>query len=484
MCPAEPRDGAEQSSEELAAASAKNPNITVTDVLLDPPDSAPAPLHVHLIVSLADGPARVVDVRDGAEVTFGRDPESTIVVDDPRVSRRHALIRRTGAQVVVVDLGSRNGTKVRGETLRGQDKLVAAGDTVTLGPAHVVVAAITRGAKPPLAEAADLAAEEPPPSDALAFDGIVVADPAMQKIFRLARRLGQAPTTVLICGETGVGKEVVAEQIHRWSPRAAGPFVRLNCASLAETLLESELFGHEKGSFTGADRRKLGYVEAADRGTLLLDEIGEMPLTLQAKLLRVLETKRVTRIGGTAETEVDVRFLCATHRNLKQEVAAGRFREDLYYRISTFTLQVPALRERPAEISMLADVFAEHLARRMELTAPKIALDAAEALLKHGWPGNVRELRNAIEHAVVMAEDGVIHAEHLPETVRSPDQPAPIESARVMKAQFSELEKKNVEAALAAENGNQTRAAKRLGITRRMLIYKMAKLGIRSKTAT
>ena len=486
MCPADPEGVAERSE--------RNGGVTVTDVLVEAP--GPTPLHVYLVVFAKEGPGHILNLEDGTEVSFGRTDGATIVIDDPRISRKHAIIRRDKGDVFVRDLQSRNGTKVRNEVLRNEEKIVTAGDTIYIGPAEIVIAAVTRGEAHPVTTARARAAggaedagtgagggdeDIAPSSDEGAFDGVVVADPAMQKVFRLARRLGQAPTTVLISGETGVGKEVVAEQIHRWSARNGGPFVRLNCASLAETLLESELFGHEKGAFTGADRRKLGFVEAADGGTLLLDEIGEMPISLQAKLLRVLETKRVTRLGGTAETVVDVRFLCATHRTLKQEVANGNFREDLYYRISTFTLHVPPLRERPAEITLLADLFAAHLAKRMDLPPPKIGLDAAEALLKHAWPGNVRELRNAIEHAVVMAEDGNIHAEHLPESVLRPSEPIPIESARAMKEQFAEVERKNVEAALLAENGNQTRAAKRLGITRRMLIYKMAKFGIRGR---
>jgi transcriptional regulator with PAS, ATPase and Fis domain len=489
MCPPDIED-------DPAPDPAGNHGVTVTDVLVDVP--GPLPVRVYLVVFAKEGPGHVLDLEDGGEVSFGRTPGATIVIDDPRISRKHATIRRVGGDVLVRDLGSRNGTKVRTEILRNAEKLVTAGDTIHVGPAEIVVAAVTRddariaarSERPPQPEErapesvdrASLAAQEPIEDVAFAFDSVVVADPVMQKVFRLARRLGQAPTTVLVAGETGTGKEVVAEQIHRWSPRASGPFVRLNCASLAENLLESELFGHEKGAFTGADRRKIGFVEAAIGGTLLLDEIGEMPLALQAKLLRVIETKQVVRLGGTSEVPVDVRFLCATHRNLKQEVSTGTFREDLYYRISTFTLQIPPLRERPAEITLFAELFASHVAQRMGVPAPKIALDASESLLKHAWPGNVRELRNAIEHAVVMAEEGTVRAEHLPESVLRPSEPMPIESARAMKEQFAEVEKKNVEAALAAEGGNQTRAAKRLGITRRMLIYKMAKFGIRRGT--
>ncbi len=458
---------------------------TVTDVLGEAPTTAAAPLRVYLVVFVqgAEG-ARIVDIEEGQEVVFGRSSDVSFPIEDTRISRRHAAVRKAGGDVFVKDLGSRNGTKVRGEVLRGEEKLVAAGDTVSLGPAEIFVAAVTAAGGslstvPPDANPLASKPTDPDDEDAEGFDGIVVADPAMQKVFRLARRLGQTPTTVLILGETGSGKEVVAEQIHRWSPRVDGPFVRLNCASLSETLLESELFGHEKGAFTGADRRKIGYIEAANGGTLLLDEIGELPLQTQVKLLRVLETKCVARLGGTKEVPVDVRFVCATHRNLKGEVSAGRFREDLYYRISTFTLQVPPLRERPAEITLLADLFAAHFAKKMDAKPPVLSLDAQQVLHKFHWPGNVRELRNAVEHAVVLAEEGTVLPEHLPDAVRHPSEKLSIENARAIKEQFMEVEKKNIEAALAAEGQNQTRAAKRLGITRRMLIYKMGKLGIR-----
>ncbi|MBM4361858.1 MAG: sigma 54-interacting transcriptional regulator, partial [Deltaproteobacteria bacterium] len=249
-------------------------------------------------------------------------------------------------------------------------------------------------------------------------DGVVVADPAMVQVYQLVRKLSAVQTTVLILGETGVGKEVVAEQIHQWSARATGPFVRLNCASLPETLLESELFGHERGAFTGADRRKLGYLEAAQGGTLFLDEIGELPLAVQVKLLNVLENRQVRRLGGTAEYPIDVRVISATHRDLSAEVARGRFREDLYYRLSAFTLQVPPLRERQGEIPLLGELFARESARRAGMAPLVLDAGALSALARHPWPGNVRELKNAMEHAVVLAEGGRITAEHLPESLR------------------------------------------------------------------
>jgi len=312
-------------------------------------------------------------------------------------------------------------------------------------------------------------------------EGVVVADAAMVEVFQLAKKLAAVQTTVLILGETGVGKEVIAEQIHRWSARAAGPFVRLNCASLPETLLESELFGHERGAFTGADRRKIGYLEAAQDGTLFLDEIGELPLTVQVKLLNVLENREVRRLGGTQEHPIDVRVISATHRDLASEVSSGRFREDLYYRLSAFSLNLPPLRERRSEIPLIAEMFARESARRAGREAPTLDSSATAALLRHPWPGNVRELRNAMEHAVVLAEHGRISAEHLPESVRRREiaLPSSPNAAGTVKDKLADLERRSIEEALGAEGGNQTRAARRLGMSRRALIYKIEKYGLR-----
>ncbi|WP_437594302.1 sigma 54-interacting transcriptional regulator [Sorangium sp. So ce1000] len=438
-----------------------------------------------LIVRAGDGAARVIDLADGDSVSLGRAPESTVCVDDARVSRNHARIARRGRAVALVDLGSRNGTSVNGAIVRGAERALAGGDVIRVGPAEIVVAIAApppAGASPPEIESADGVDGEGAPLGA----GFVVADEAMVKVFQVVQRLARAQTTVLVLGETGAGKEVVSEQIHRASPRAGGPFVRLSCAALPEALLESELFGHEKAAFTGAERRKIGYFEAAQGGTLLLDEIGELPLAMQAKLLRVLESRRVARIGGTQEIELDVRVVCATHRDLQAEVAAGRFRQDLFYRISTFVLRVPPLRERRAEIALLAHRFAQQVAGRMGERAPRFAPAATQLLEAHAWPGNLRELRNAVEHAVVLAEGGVIEVEHLPASVAEgaagaspPASAGASADGGAMPARLAELEKRSIADALAAEGNNQTRAAKRLGISRRALLYKLDKYNLR-----
>jgi two-component system response regulator AtoC len=240
----------------------------------------------------------------------------------------------------------------------------------------------------------------------------------MMKLFEVARRLGQLGTTVLILGETGVGKEIVAQEIHRASPRASGPFVRLNCSAFPSTLLESELFGHDRGAFTGADRSKQGYFEAADGGTLFLDEVGELPLAAQVKLLNVLENREVHRLGATVGRPIDVHVVSATHRDLRSEIGLGCFRADFYYRLSAFTLAVPPLRERRVEISILAEKFLSDCARRERKRKPTLGPEAITRLVRYAWPGNVRELRNAIEHASVLAGSGLVLPEHLPAAIR------------------------------------------------------------------
>jgi two-component system response regulator AtoC len=323
----------------------------------------------------------------------------------------------------------------------------------------------------------------PPAETAPLVGEIVIGEPQMVRVYELVRKVADHPITVLIAGETGTGKEVVASAIHAASSRRDGPQVRLNCASMPETLLESELFGHEKGAFTGADRRKLGYFEAAHGGTLFLDEIGEMTPALQAKLLRVLEQRRITRVGGTDEIEVDVRVVCATHRDLEAESRAGTFRADLFFRISAFTIYVPALRDRPAEIELLAQHFLRQCAAQTRQRVPLLSLAAVAALRRHAWPGNVRELRNAIERAMVLHSSGVIQVEDLPDSIREARavaQPVtPSVSLGGMRDQIADMERATIAAVLESCGGSQTEAAKQLGISRRTLIYRMEKHGLK-----
>jgi len=414
----------------------------------------------------------VVPLAEGGDVLIGR-TEGTILVDSPRVSRRHARIALSAGVLTVEDLGSRNGTRVGAVVLHGDARIAAGGDTVKVGPLVVVIARADRALAWSAPSAARSIADEE--DDASGGEAVVIADRAMSALHDVVARLAPTASTVLITGETGTGKEVIADRLHAQSPRAKGPFVRINCASVPEALLESELFGHEKGAFTGADRRRVGHFEAASGGTLLLDEIGEMPFGVQAKLLRVLERRALVRVGSSDEIPVDVRILCATHRNLEQDVRSGRFRQDLFYRISTFTLEVPPLRERPTEILLLADAFLRRFAAATGKSAPALSGEAAGLLLAHGWPGNVRELRNAMEHAVVMADGHIVLPAHLPKASRGVGSAAPV----AMRDTIEEMERQAIAAALAAEGDNRTRAAKRLGVSRRALIYKMIKYGLR-----
>jgi DNA-binding NtrC family response regulator len=327
-----------------------------------------------------------------------------------------------------------------------------------------------------------------PPDEPPVVEG-VVGDPQMRRVYELVHKVADHPITVLVLGETGVGKEVVAAAIHRSSKRREGPLVRLNCASLPESLLESELFGYERGAFTGADRRKQGYFEAAAGGTLFLDEVGELSLATQAKLLRVLEERRFTRVGGTEEVQVDVRVICATNRNLEADAERGTFRSDLFFRISAFTILVPPLRDRPAEIPLLADHFIRQ-ATPEGRPPPALTPAAAELLGGYAWPGNVRELRNAIERAVVIHTGAAIEPDDLPERVREAPRPAPppalegapppiAETARDVRDRMAEVERAALVAALEACGGVQTEAAKKLGMSRRALIYRMEKHGLK-----
>jgi len=578
---------------------------TVAATLLADREVAGAPRIQLLVYDQGRGESRVLDVPDGAEVTFGRSRTCTIAIESEKVSRTHAKIRRDGDRITVEDLGSRNGTAING-TIITEPRDLASGDSVAVGPVLAVLSAARPLQRRPILGSAsylderlaaecdrgsrynrqlalimlrlegdepsvdtvvgqlarktrpmDVLAEYSPdeiaflfpeadrdiaatnvqqlidvasdagvsawagaavfPADATdpgsligavrsalrearrggagstsispgaetAPEAIVIEDAKMVRVYELVDKVADSNLTVLITGETGSGKEVIAEALHKRSRRAAKPYIRINCACLTETLLESELFGHERGSFTGADRRKIGYFEACNGGTLLLDEIGEMPMSLQSKLLRVLEEHRFNRVGGTAEIEVDVRVLCATNRDLAHEVKEGRFREDLFFRVSAFTLAIPPLRDRQAEILPLARAFLRLCAGDLGLATPSLSESAAAAIQSYPWPGNVRELRNAMERAVVLG-GSTVEVEHLPDRLGEPqvfsvDAPASITIAPSdIRETIADVEKQSIVKALESEGGNQTRAAKRLGISRRSLIYKMEKHGLKA----
>ena len=315
---------------------------------------------------------------------------------------------------------------------------------------------------------------------------MVGVSPSWKETLRQVGRVAPSDTTVLITGESGTGKEVIASLIHQGSRRAGKPFVAINCAALPEQLLESELFGHEKGAFTGAIATKIGRIEQAEGGTLFLDEIAEMNPLLQAKLLRVLEQREFQRVGGTRTLRADARVIAATNRDLGASIARGAFREDLYYRLNVFAIPIAALRERPADILPLAEAFLEDLGRTMGRPAAGFSQDACEWLVSHPWPGNVRELRNAIERAILLCDGALITREHLPASMarvesfaagglasNGPAPPAP-ESVDLLTA-----ERGLIERALSQSNGNKSRAARLLGLTRAQLYSRLEKHVIR-----
>jgi len=300
-------------------------------------------------------------------------------------------------------------------------------------------------------------------------ESMVASDPKMARVLELVRRVAPTNATVLLMGESGAGKELVARCIHQNSTRADQIFVPVNCAALSPTLIESELFGHEKGAFTGASGRHVGRFERAQGGTLFLDEIGELDANLQAKLLRVLQERTFERVGGTRQISADVRIIAATNRDLKRAVAEGRFREDLYYRVNAFPIEIPPLRERPADILKLARHFLEKAGRSLGKPAPELTPQAEQALLSYSWPGNVRELQNVMERAAILC-DRRIEAADLP-FERS-------ESHRPVK--FKDIERQAIEDALRANKGNRTKAAEQLGISLRTLQYRLKEYGISS----
>ena len=305
---------------------------------------------------------------------------------------------------------------------------------------------------------------------------IVGRSPAMLRLLDTVAQVAPSEATVLISGESGTGKEVIAGALHVNSARREGPFVSLNCAAITESLMESELFGHEKGAFTGAERRREGRFQQADGGTLFLDEVSEMPLSMQAKLLRVLQEREFTRVGGDSLLRVDVRVVAATNTHLPDRIAAGRFREDLYYRLNVVALRLPPLRERREDIPLLAQHFLEMFAAKNRTPVKGFSPQAMDRLIRCEWPGNVRELMNAVERAVVLARADYLTAEDFPAVGPAPPAAAP--PAADAGLPLSAVERTVILDTLAAAGGNKSEAARRLGITRRTLHQKLKKWGM------
>ncbi len=526
----------------------------------------------------------------GSHLIIGRAAECQIQVDVPALSRKHAEIRG-GPPLTVEDLGSANGTRLRGEKLTaGNRARLRVGDAIEMGPLTIVVqrdkanvdarprrlwthgyfegrleeecaraeaAGVQftvlrlklQGTSSPQLVQETLAAllaptdvvaaygpgeyevmisgSSPQPlmqklsaaldkrdahvligaaiygkdgrdPDALLFEanrrvereratsermaygqvsvkGVIIDDPQMRALHALVKKVAQGDISVLLLGETGVGKEVFAEALHAASPRAGKPFQKFNCASFTETLLESELFGHEKGAFTGAVKAKPGLIESANGGSVLLDEVGEMPLSTQVKLLRVLEAREVMRVGDVRARPIDVRFIAATHRDLEAQVAKGNFRQDLFFRLNGISLVIPPLRERIAELESLARHFIARAARQFgKSPEPTLTPEALALLQNYAWPGNLRELRNMLERAVLLANDRFLGPDDLPlDKLSATPLTRPAGEVHPTVAPDVEGERAKVVAALDLHGGNQTLAARALGISRRTMLNRL-----------
>jgi DNA-binding NtrC family response regulator len=436
-------------------------------------DSKPAllPGRAGLLLVAGRGKLSIVPI-DTDEIAIGRDPSCLLTIDDRAFSRRHAVLRRM--PLSITDLGSSNGIRMATGILRSATAQLAVGDSFHIGEFSFLVLEVT---------ASD------PSSHRSGRERLIVVDPTPEGVSTFVREIARSEINVVVQGETGVGKEVLATTLHALSGRP-GPLSSLNCAALSEHLLESELFGHEKGAFTGALALKAGLLEATSGGTIFLDELGEMPLSIQAKLLRAVESREVRRVGSTKSISIDVRIIAATNRELADEVAAGRFREDLYFRLDGVTLRIPPLRERPAAIGPLALKFIDEANKRLG-RAVAASPDLLVVLAAHDWPGNVRELKATIERAVLLARGSELAPRHLafserraPQSPPSPPPAAPAgetltaEPVRIDELAFlspqERAERDQIVGVLDECGGNQTRTAEKLGISRSALINKLA----------
>jgi DNA-binding NtrC family response regulator len=417
----------------------------------------------RLRLRVEEGPdaGAAVEPDDGASVSVGTAADNALVVADPLVSRYHLELRRTDGGVEVVDLGSRNGTWVGG--LRIERGVVPPGTRLRAGDTTLTVEDAGSSVAP--------AGNDPPRPP-----GLIGDSEAIREVARLVHRLARVDSSVLIQGETGVGKEVVARAIHEASPRRDHELVVVDCGSMPATLVASLLFGHEKGAFTGADQRRVGAFERAARGTVLLDEIGELPLEVQPALLGVLERRSFTRVGGAQSIATDVRVLAATHRDLRAEVNASRFRADLYYRLAVARIVIPPLRDRPEDVEPLVRHFVERLTG---VPDHGVLADVLDALRAHPWSGNVRELRNVVESALVMGEVELGDQKSSPAATSSDaDAIAPYRDARARALHRFEAE--YLRALIDGADGNASEAARRAKMDRPYLLTLLRKHGLRT----
>jgi transcriptional regulator with PAS, ATPase and Fis domain len=458
----------------------------------------------HYLITVHKDGMRAARLRSDQPLTVGRAEECDVRIDTPALSRVHFSLStgpsESGSPIRIRDHKSSNGTKLNGHPLEPDvPTALEAGTLIEAGGVFFVLKdRIPEEAAPPSEAAMRVSAALRTTSP---LSGVVVADASMQRLHELVELVARSSIAVLITGETGVGKEVISAAVHARSARADKPFVSLNCAALPETLLESELFGYERGAFTGATQTKQGLIESAHEGTLFLDEIGEMPMATQAKLLRVLENGELMRIGALKPRVVDVRFIAATNRDVSSLVSRGGFRRDLYFRLNGITIPVPPLRERPSEIAPLAAHFLELSAKRSGRRPPRIATDVFPLLTAHSWPGNIRELRNVMDRAMALCDGDQLRPAHvlldppMPASVRDGGQGAasitpvgplassgfppmqPDRMGRLLRLD-ADSERKLIEEALERAAGNQGRAAEMLGISRRTLINRLDEYGI------
>ncbi len=430
-----------------------------------------------IVTALWEGGSATKRLAGGATCVVGRGDGADLIVDHRSVSRRHVSLA-VGDHLMVEDLGSSNGTRVRGKSLRANERVaVSWGEPIEVGSTIVIV-------RPPK----QMLVEEPTSPHHLTR---VEAEGAMAEATRLVALVAPTDISVLLLGETGVGKGHLAQEIHARSKRASGAWLHLNCAALPEALLEGELFGYERGAFTGATQAKQGLLESASGGTVFLDEVGDLPLSTQAKLLLTLERREVLRLGALKSRPFDVRFVSATNRNLEELAERDAFRADLYYRLAGLPITIPPLRHRRDEIIGLAKGFIKASCLKLGRSEPSLGAAALAALEAHDWPGNVRELATVIERALLFSTSA-LEPEHFalrqraPQSLSAPPSsasvPAPIPQApasrRTLAEDVGDIERRRIIEALETCGGSQVRAAELLGISRRTLISRMETFGL------
>ncbi|HET6280433.1 MAG TPA: sigma 54-interacting transcriptional regulator [Polyangia bacterium] len=426
------------------------------------------------------------------DVLIGRGVEAFVRIEMVAISRQHARLTLAPGSVRLRDLNSQNGTRVNGERLVNDRPLVY-GDIISLGEITAILAEDSEPAGVP--KKAGRAAPPASLDDEQLFEfgdrTVLIADPAMKHVYTQLGRLARSDLSVLVRGETGTGKELAATALHFWSKRWNQPLVTINCAALPESIAESELFGHTRGAFSGASNDKPGLIESGNGGSVFLDEIGDLSLAVQGKLLRVLETRKVMRLGSVNERQIDIRVIAATHRDLETGVRDGWFRHDLYYRLNVALVALPPLRARKRDLPLLAARFLKDACQALGRPEASLTDDAMARLSAHGWPGNVRELKNLMDYIAAASPDNVVGPEHFearldapggavatPGLVAVPAAAPANAAARSLADSTREHERASIEAALRETNGNKTRAAKLLGVPLRTFMEKVKRHGL------